>query len=358
MTTITHKPVVGITVGDINGIGPEVILKTFQDQRILSYITPVVFACKSLMNYYLKLLDIRDLHFNITRNLSQLNNKQLNIFWNWEGEPEINVGVSTPAAGKYALKSLQAGVKALKEKNIDFLVTAPINKKNIQSDEFKYPGHSQYLEEQFGVKNHLMLMVNEDLRVALQTEHIPVNQISAEITTERILSKLEIFKKSLEIDFCIRNPKIALLALNPHAGDDGLVGEEEITTIIPAMEAAKSKGMYVMGPFPADGFFADQLHLKYDGILAMYHDQGLIPFKSFAFGKGINFTAGLPVIRTSPAHGTAYGIAGKNEADETSFREAIFMALKIRSNRILFETATADPLKPKIEREKERDVEG
>lgn len=358
MTLTTNKPVVGITIGDINGIGPEIILKTFQDQRILKYITPVVFACKSLMNHYIKLFDIRDFHYNMTRNISQLNNKQLNIFWNWEGEPIINVGVSTPAAGKYALKSLQAGINAMKEKKIDLLVTAPINKKNIQSDEFKYPGHSQYLENEFGVKNHLMLLVNEDLRVALQTEHIPIKQISSDITIDGILAKLEIFKKSLEIDFCIRNPKIAILALNPHSGDEGLIGDEEITTIIPAIQKAKSKGMYVMGPFPADGFFADQLHFKYDGILAMYHDQGLIPFKSFAFGKGINFTAGLPIIRTSPAHGTAYGIAGKNEADESSFREAIFMALKIKSNRILFESVTADPLKPKIEREKERDVEG
>lgn len=358
MTQTTHKPVVGITIGDINGIGPEVVLKTFQDQRILSYITPVVFACKSLMNYYIRLLDIRDFHYNMTRNISQLNHKQLNIYWNWEGDPEINVGVSTPAAGKYAFKSLKAGVTALKDKKIDFLVTAPINKKNIQSDEFKYPGHSQYLEEQFGVKNHLMLMVNEELRVAIQTEHIPIKDVSSEITIDRIVSKLEIFKRSLEVDFCIRTPKIAVLALNPHAGDEGLIGSEEITTILPAIQKAKLKGMYVMGPFPADGFFADQLHLKYDGILAMYHDQGLIPFKSFAFGKGINFTAGLPVIRTSPAHGTAYGIAGKNEADETSFREAIFKALKIRSNRLIYEAATSDPLKPKIEREKERDVEG
>jgi len=358
MTVSTHKPVVGITIGDINGIGPEVILKTLQDHRILSFITPVVFACKTLMNYYIRLLDIRDFHYNMTKNITQLNSKQVNIFWNWEGEPEINVGISTPASGKYAFNSLKVGINALKENNIDFLVTAPINKKNIQSDEFKSTGHSQYLEEQFGLKNHLMLMVNEDLRVALQTEHIPIQQVSTEITSERIISKLELFKKSLEVDFCIRNPKIAVLALNPHAGDDGLIGDEEITVIKPAIEAAKAKGMFVMGPFPADGFFADQLHLKYDGILAMYHDQGLIPFKSFAFGKGINFTAGLPVIRTSPAHGTAYGIAGKNEADETSFREAIFMALKIRSNRQLYETATADPLKPKIEREKERDVEG
>jgi 4-hydroxythreonine-4-phosphate dehydrogenase len=358
MTLPTHKPIVGITIGDINGIGPEVVLKTLQDQRILSFITPVVFACKTLMNYYIRLLDIRELHYHMTRNLTQLNTKQVNIFWDWDGEPVINVGVSTPAAGKYAFNSLKTGITALKEKHIDFLVTAPINKKNMQSEEFKTPGHSQFLEEQFGLKNHLMLMVNEDLRVALQTEHIPIREISSEITTERIVSKLELFKKSLEVDFCIQNPKIAVLALNPHAGDEGLIGDEEITVINPAIAAAKAKGMLVMGPFPADGFFADQLHLKYDGILAMYHDQGLIPFKSFAFGKGINFTAGLPVIRTSPAHGTAYGIAGKNEADETSFREAIFMALKIRKNRLLFETATADPLKPKIEREKERDVEG
>jgi 4-hydroxythreonine-4-phosphate dehydrogenase len=358
MTTSTHKPIVGITIGDINGIGPEVVLKTLQDTRILSYFTPVVFACKTLMNYYIRLFDIRDIHYHMTRNLTQLNTKQVNLFWNWEGEPVINVGVSTAESGKYALNSLNAGIKALKDKHIDFLVTAPINKKNIQSEEFKTTGHSQYLEEQFGLKNHLMLMVNEDLRVALQTEHIPIKQVSSEITSERIVSKLELFKKSLEVDFCIRNPKIAVLALNPHAGDDGLIGDEEIKVIKPAIDAAKNKGMLVLGPFPADGFFADQLHLKYDGILAMYHDQGLIPFKSFAFGKGINFTAGLPIIRTSPAHGTAYGIAGKNEADETSFREAIFMALKIRNNRILFETATSDPLKPKIEREKERDVEG
>jgi 4-hydroxythreonine-4-phosphate dehydrogenase len=357
MTITMHKPVVGITIGDINGIGPEVVLKAFQDNRIFNYLTPVVFACKHLMNHYIRLLNISDMHFNMTRNLSQLNTKQLNIFWNWEGEPKINVGVSTPEAGAYALKSLNAGVTALKNKNIDILVTAPINKKNIQSDDFKYAGHSEYLQDQFGLNNHLMLMVNDELRVALQTVHIPIQQVSSEITSERIISKLEIFKKSLEIDFCIRNPKIAVLALNPHAGDEGLIGNEEATTIMPAIQTAKSKGMYVMGPFPADGFFADQLHLKYDGILAMYHDQGLIPFKSFAFGKGINFTAGLPGIRTSPAHGTAYGIAGKNEADETSFREAIFMALKIRNNRQLYVNATADPLKPKIEREKEKDVE-
>ncbi len=349
------KPKVGISIGDINGVGPEVILKTFRDPRIYNYCTPVVFVCKNLVSYYIKMFELTDINYSVTKDMSFLKQKYLNLYCNWHKELDINinVGQSTDIGGKHAYRSLETAIEALKNKKIDVLVTAPINKKNIQSDEFKYPGHTEFLRDVFGVESTLMLMVSEELKVAQQTGHISLNEVPGNITKDGILKNLRILKDSLQNDFIIRQPKIAVLALNPHASDSGLIGDEEEKCIIPAIEEAKNEGILAFGPYPADGFFGNHLYRKYDAVLAMYHDQGLIPFKSLGFENGVNYTAGLPVVRTSPVHGTGYNIAGQNIADETSFRSAVFTALKILANRNMQNELSQNPLKSKIVREKE-----
>ena len=353
MSKNVHKPVIGITAGDINGVGPEILLKTFADNRLLNLFTPVIFADRNMINFYLKHYDIKNFSYNTIRFINQLAFHKINICSNWNDEPQITIGISTEEGGKYAIKSLMAGVAAIKEKKIDALVTLPINKKNVQSAEFNFPGHTEFLAETFESKSFLMLMVSENLRIALVTGHIPLNKVSSEVTSEKIIDKLIIFNKSLESDFNISKPKIAVLGLNPHAGDEGLLGEEDMTILKPALEKANEMGILALGPYPADGFFGSQMHFKFDGILAMYHDQGLIPFKTLAFDKGVNFTAGLPYIRTSPVHGTGYHIAGKNLADENSFREAIYLAINIINNRNYYQELHADPLKSRMVREKE-----
>lgn len=328
-----NKPVIGFSCGDLNGIGTEVIIKSLSDNRFLDFCIPVVFASNKVINFYRK--SISDVNFNFAsiKDFYKLNPRQVNIFNCWEEEVAINPGILSATGGQYAVKSLQFAAQALKDAKIDALVTAPIHKKNVQGPDFSYTGHTPFLRDFFGVKDVLMLLVSENLKVGLVTEHEPLKDVAGLITKERISSKLSILHASLQKDFNIQRPKIAVLALNPHAGDEGLIGNEEEEIIKPAIKDAKQHNMLITGPFSADAFFARGYYNKFDAILAMYHDQGLIPFKSLAFGEGVNFTSGLPFIRTSPDHGTAFDIAGKDRADASSFRAAIFSCLDLLNNQ-------------------------
>lgn len=323
---------IGVSIGDYNGIGLEVIIKTFMENQILDLCTPIVYGSSKLANNYRKSMETGDFSFNKITHADEANPKKTNMVSCWSEEVELSLGNSTPTAGNYAFISLDAACKDLQNGKIDVLVTAPINKDNIQSDKFNFPGHTEFLTEKFE-GDSLMLLTNEKLRVGVATNHIPVASIAKNLTVEKIFTKLKIFNKSLVQDFAIHSPRIAVLGLNPHAGDNGLIGKEEKEIIIPAINNAKSIGLQVFGPYPADGFFGSANYLKFDGILAMYHDQGLVPFKTLSFGEGVNFTAGLNVIRTSPDHGVAYDIAGKNMANEQSFRSAVFLAIDIFRNR-------------------------
>ncbi len=320
---------IGITIGDINGIGPEVIIKALSDQRLLDHMTPVIFGSTKVLSFYRKMFQIEDFHYSQLKSFDRLNHRKINVVNCWPEMVEIKVGQVTSEAGNCAYLALKEAVKYLKEGKIDALVTAPINKKNIQRDDFKFPGHTEYLTAEFGVKDSLMLLVTEDLRIGVATGHLPIKEIPGLFTKELVERKLDIMIKSLKKDFGILKPKVAVLGLNPHAGEEGLLGEEEQQIIEPVVKTYKTKGHLVYGPFPADGFFGALHHRKFDGILAMYHDQGLVPFKMVGFEKGVNFTAGLSKIRTSPDHGTAYSIAGKNEANPLSMREAIYLAAEI-----------------------------
>jgi len=343
--TPTTKPIIGITCGDLNGIGTELIIKVFSDSRVLELCTPVIFASNKVINFYRKTLPEINFNWQNIKDLSRLNAKQMNIYNCWEEDVNITPGQLTESGGKYAVKSLQAAVHALKQNHIDGLVTAPIHKKNVQSAEFNYTGHTPFLKNYFGVNDVVMILFANQFRVALLTEHIPVNEVAANVTKEAIVRKLTILNESLQKDFGIDRPKIAVLGLNPHAGDEGLIGKEEETIIKPAIKEVKQSNVIVTGPFSADAFFARQFHNRFDAVLAMYHDQGLIPFKTLASGEGVNYTAGLPVIRTSPDHGTAFDIAGKGKADESSFRTAVFECLTIINKRKEFEDSHKNPLK-------------
>ncbi|WP_218330542.1 4-hydroxythreonine-4-phosphate dehydrogenase PdxA [Hydrotalea lipotrueae] len=338
------KPVIGITSGDLNGIGIELIIKSLSDHRILDICIPVVFSGNKSINFYRKSLPDYNFTYNSTKDFSKLSHKQVNLFSCWEEEVAIQPGVLNATGGEYALRSLEVAVKALKDGNIHGLVTAPIHKKNIQSETFQYTGHTPYLKAQFQADDVVMMMVAENMRVAVVTEHIPVKEIAGLITRENILRKIKIMHQSLQTDFGIEKPRIAVLGLNPHAGDEGLIGTEEETIIKPAIKDAKHN-MLVFGPYSADAFFARAQYNQFDAVLAMYHDQGLIPFKSLALGEGINYTAGLPAVRTSPDHGTAFDIAGKGKADHTSFIAAIFEAIDIIRTRQGYKDARANPMK-------------
>jgi 4-hydroxythreonine-4-phosphate dehydrogenase len=338
------KPNIGISCGDLNGIGIELIIKAFSDVRVLEQCTPVIFASNKIINFYRK--SVPDLNFNYqsAKELNRLNNKQVNVFNCWEEEVTITPGQLNDTGGSYAIKSLRAAVEALKQNQIHGLVTAPIHKKNIQSAEFNFTGHTPFLKSFFSVPDVAMMLCSGDFRVALVTEHVPVKEVAQYITREAILSKLNIIHQSLVRDFNIEKPKIAVLGLNPHAGDEGLIGREEEDIIKPAIKEAKHS-MMVTGPYSADAFFARGYHERFDAVLAMYHDQGLIPFKTLATGDGVNFTAGLPVVRTSPDHGTAFDIAGKNKADASSFLAAIFECIDIIRRRNEYEDARKNPLR-------------
>ena len=334
---------IGISVGDINGIGMEVIIKTFMDNRMLDFCTPVVYGSASLAATHRKKLGITDFSFNRIKSIKEINIKKANLLECWKEEVDINFGVSNNDGGKYALLSLESAAKDLFDGHIDALVTAPINKDNIQSEEFEFTGHTEYLANKFEGES-LMLLVSENLKVGLATNHLPINSVANALTADSIFSKLKILNNTLTKDFCNTNPRIAVLGLNPHAGDNGLIGKEEQEMIIPAINNAKSIGINAFGPYAADGFFGSSNYKKFDAVLAMYHDQGLIPFKALSFGEGVNFTAGLNIIRTSPDHGVAYDIAGKNIASEHSFRDAIYSACDIYKNRLLAAEINENPL--------------
>lgn len=340
-----NGPVIGISVGDLNGIGIELIIKTFADSRITEFCTPIVFGSNKIINFYRKSLPELNINYNNIKEISKANPKQLNIFSAWEEDVDITPGQANATGGKYGVLSLQAAVKALKENEIDALITAPLNKHTMQSNDFNFTGHTPFLKDAFQADDVVMLMVAENMKVALLTEHVAIGDVATSITKEQIIKKINILKSSLKKDFGIDKPKIAVLGLNPHAGDEGLVGKEEKDIIRPAVLEAKKNDCVVMGPYSADAFFARGSHEKFDAVLAMYHDQGLIPFKSLALGEGTNFTAGLTVIRTSPDHGTAFDIAGKNLADEASFRQAIFTAIDIYETRMGHAERNRNPLR-------------
>lgn len=328
-----NKPLIGISIGDINGIGPEVTIKALLDSRLQKLVTPVIYAHGKVLSFYRKQLALEDFNFMQIRNIEEVHHKKINVINVLEESPEVIPGVETQEAGKMALASLDQAIKDLKENKLDALVTAPLNKNNINTPEKKFIGHTEYLSEAFGVNTSLMFLVAEDIRVGLVTGHVSIKEVAANVTGKNITDKLNIMIKSLKDDFGIGKPRIAVLGLNPHAGEDGLLGDEEENIIKPAIREFKDKGHLVFGPYSADGFFGMMHQKKFDGVLAMYHDQGLIPFKSIAFETGVNFTAGLPIVRTSPDHGTAYNIAGKNMADEGSMQAAIMQAYDIVRNR-------------------------
>jgi 4-hydroxythreonine-4-phosphate dehydrogenase len=343
--SVKNGPVIGISVGDLNGIGIELIIKTFADSRITEFCTPILFGSNKIINFYRKTMPELNINYNNIKEISKANPKQLNIFSAWEEDVEITPGEANATGGKYGVLSLQAAVKALKENEIDALVTAPLNKHTMQSGDFNFTGHTPFLKEAFKADDVVMLMVAENMKVALLTEHVAIGDVAKNINKDQIIKKINILKNSLKKDFGIDKPKIAVLGLNPHAGDEGLVGKEEKEIIRPAVLEAKKNDCIVLGPYSADAFFARGSHEKFDAVLAMYHDQGLIPFKSLALGEGTNFTAGLQVIRTSPDHGTAFDIAGKNLADEASFRQAIFTAIDIYETRMGYAERTRNPLR-------------
>jgi 4-hydroxythreonine-4-phosphate dehydrogenase len=340
-----HKPIIGFSCGDINGIGIELIIKVLSDSRILDICTPVVFANNKAINFYRKTLPEANINFSIIKDSAKINPKQLNLYNCWEEEVEITPGTMNDIGGKYAVISLKTATEALKAGKIDGLVTAPIHKKNIQTSDFNYTGHTPFLKKSFGVNDVVMLMVAENMKIGLLTEHLPVKEVAQALSKESILSKLNLMNQSLKRDFCINKPRIAVLGLNPHAGDEGLIGKEEIEIIKPAIKDAKQKDIFCFGPYSADAFFARGQYEKFDAVLALYHDQGLIPFKSLSLGEGVNFTAGLNAVRTSPDHGTAFDIAGKGIADETSTRQALYTCIDIINNRKEFDQQRANPLR-------------
>ena len=337
---------VGITHGDVNGISYEVIIKTLQDQRIFENCTVIVYGSSKVASYHRKIIDANDFNFNLIRKTDQAHPRRPNIINLTDEEVKLDTGKSTAIAGELALQSLEMAVNDLRNNNIDVLVTAPINKKNIQSASFNFAGHTEYLAGKFSATEYLMLMVTRAFRIGVATGHMPLSDVSQAITEELLMRKIRIMNQSLVRDFGLVRPRIAVLALNPHAGDDGLIGDEDQRIVAPAISKAFMQNILVFGPYPADGFFGSSAYREFDGVLALYHDQGMVPFKLLSFEEGVNFTAGLPYVRTSPAHGTAYDIAGKNAASPEAFRNALYMACDIFSNRREYDELHANQLKP------------
>lgn len=344
MNKTTRKIKVGISIGDINGIGMEVIIKTFSDNRMLNLCIPVVYGSGKIASYHRKALGINDFSFNMIKDVKELNPKKANLVECWQESVDIQLGEATEEAGKYAIKSLECAVKDLASNKIDVLVTAPFNKKTIQSNTFKFPGHTEYLQAYSNAESSLMFMVAGPLKIGVATGHVPLNKVGEHLTKQVIEEKVMLMESSLQRDFGVVKPKIAVLGLNPHAGDNGLLGDEEKDIIIPAIKQCRDKGMLVYGPYPSDGFFGSSAIKEFDAVLAMYHDQGLTPFKALSFEDGVNFTAGLPIVRTSPDHGTGYDIAGKNKASEQSFRQAVYLAIDVYQHRQHYKEMTKDPL--------------
>ena len=338
----TDKIVVGISIGDLNGIGIEVILKAFQDKRMLELCTPVLFGATKVVSYHKKALNLEVPVHGIT-NIDQINPNKINVLNIWKEEVKIDLGKATKESGTYAANSLEAATNHLKENKVDVLITAPIHKENIQSESFNYPGHTEYLEANLEGKS-LMILLTDELRIGLITGHIPIAKVAETITPELIKDKVDTMHESLKRDFGIIKPKIAVLSLNPHCGDNGVIGKEDDEIIKPTVQEIATSGKLVFGPYAADGFFGSKTYKQFDGVLATYHDQGLAPFKALSFGKGVNFTAGLNHVRTSPDHGTGYDIAGKNLANSSSFTEALFTALQVFNCRNEYKEITKNPL--------------
>lgn len=327
----SEKIKVGISIGDLNGIGMEIVLKTFEDQRMLDFCTPIIFGSTKVFSYHKKALNLNT-HVHGIDNIEKAISNKLNLLNIWKELVDIELGSPTKTSGKYAFESLQSATKALKEKEIDVLITAPINKNNIQSEDFNFNGHTEYLESILDGES-LMILMTDELRIGLITGHIPVNEVASSITSDLIKKKVAIMYNSLVMDFNISKPKIAVLGLNPHCGDHGVIGSEDDEITTPTIKEIQTTGKLVYGPFAADSFFGSESYKKFDGVLAMYHDQGLAPFKTLSFGMGVNYTAGLSEIRTSPDHGTAYEITGKGIANHNSFKEALFKAISIFKTR-------------------------
>ncbi len=339
-----QKIKVGITHGDINGIGYEVIFKTLSDARVFDSFVPVIYGSSKVAAYHRKALNIPNFSLNSINNVDDAHIKRVNIINCLDDNIRVELGKSTTIGGDAAFKALEMAVKDLKEGKIDVLVTAPINKENIQSESFTFPGHTEYLHQAAGEGEALMLLVSEQMKVGVVAGHVPIKDVPGVVTEENILSKLRTLNHTLQQDFSVRRPRIAVLGLNPHAGDGGVIGLEEQEVIIPALNKAKEEGIMALGPYPADGLFGSEQFRNFDAILAMYHDQGLAPFKALTFSKGVNFTAGLPFIRTSPDHGTAFEIAGQDKAKADSFREAVYLAVDICKNRQMNIFLSKNPL--------------
>jgi len=335
----------GISHGDINGIGYEVIIKTLSNSMINDICTPIVYGSPKIAAYHRKALNIANFSFNSIKSPNEAHPRKANMISCIDDDIRVELGKSTAHGGEAAIISLEKAVGDLKNGKIDALVTAPIDKHNVQSEKFRFSGHTEYLMHRAETNEVLMFMIGESLRIGLVTAHIPLKKVSELLNADLIMSKLRLMNKSLIIDFAIRKPKIAVLGLNPHAGDNSLLGREEADIIIPALKKAEEEGILAFGPFPSDGFFGAGMFKRYDAVLSMYHDQGLTPFKALSFDTGVNYTAGLPFIRTSPAHGTAFSITGKGEASENSFRQAIYLACDIFKNRQLYSDITKNPLK-------------
>ncbi|MDO5616041.1 MAG: 4-hydroxythreonine-4-phosphate dehydrogenase PdxA [Cruoricaptor ignavus] len=346
MSSKHNKVRVGISVGDFNGIGPEIIMKTLSDKNITDFFTPIIFASGKLFTYQKNIFKLTTMNFNYITDASQAQGGKLNMVNLWKDNVNVSLGTPSEESTKMAIDSLEASTNALLKGDIDVLVTAPINKDEMMKQGFKHAGHTGYLEEKFGKKG-LMFLVTDKLKVAVSTHHIPISQVAEKISKEKIKKQIKILNQCLIEDYQIQKPKIAVLGLNPHAGDGGAIGNEEIEIIEPAIQELFGQGIMAFGPFPADSFFQPEKYESYDAILAMYHDQGLAPFKTIAYEDGVNYTAGLPFIRTSPDHGVAYDIAGKNIADETSFSEAIFTAIKLFKNREEYKELLQNRLQPR-----------
>ncbi|HQC07207.1 MAG TPA: 4-hydroxythreonine-4-phosphate dehydrogenase PdxA [Kaistella chaponensis] len=345
MSLKQHKVRVGISIGDFNGIGPEIIMKALKDKTITDFFTPIIFGSGKLFTYQKNIFKLNH-NFNYITETSQAQSDKINMVNLWKDNVNVDLGKPTEESTKMAIDSLEAATMALINGEIDVLVTAPINKEEMMKNGFAHAGHTGYLEEKFGKKG-LMFLVTDDLKVAVSTHHIPIVQVAENISKEKIKKQIKILNQCLIEDFQIERPKIAVLGLNPHAGDGGAIGNEEIEIIEPAIRELFENGILAFGPFPADSFFQPNKYKNYDAVLAMYHDQGLAPFKTLAYEEGVNFTAGLPFIRTSPDHGVAYDIAGKNIADEQSFSEAIFMAIKIFKNRLEYNDLMNNRMRPR-----------
>ena len=323
----------GITIGDINGVSVEVIIKALSDERMLSQFTPIIYGSSKVLSYHKNIVNSKNFQFSSISRADGAKYNRVNVLNCWDETANIELGKATKEAGKFAHIALDRAIRDFQQNQIDGLITAPINKQAMKMADFPFPGHTEFISDKFKSANSLMMMISDTLKVALVTNHEPINNVSSLVTKENVTRKLNILNKTLVQDFGIEKPLIAVLGLNPHAGDDGAIGTEDETEVRPAIIEAKKNGMSIMGPYSADGFFGSNQFQKFDAILAMYHDQGLIPFKALSFGKGVNFTAGLPLIRTSPDHGTAYDIAGKNQADPSSLRSAIYAALDIARTR-------------------------